>query len=296
MNSRITTLDALADGTLTLSEAAARLQVSEAQVREWAQLVSLTRELAAHDAPRGRRSRPAVSRRAVVSAAVTLVVAVGLWASRPAWAAAGCAQFLPSPLKTFCSNTPALADEVNANFKALTDALSARTGTFSTTSKDITTTGSLSVGTASTGSLTVTSLQVNGGLTATGSVVGKNFAPAYSSWSETGLTGGAGIVNDNGGYKALMVAGNRSGGATNPRQIQLYDDVTVVGKLRSNGGLSGSGKLCVKTTSCTWTGGFGCGGNNTCPAGQIMTGFQDGTGCAVTNKAYCCKLELDTCP
>ena len=39
MNSRITTLDALADGTLTLSEAAARLQASEAQVQEWAQLV-----------------------------------------------------------------------------------------------------------------------------------------------------------------------------------------------------------------------------------------------------------------
>ena len=283
MHSRIGTLDALAAGTLTLSEAAARLQVSEAQVHEWAQLVSLTRELAAHDVPASARPQPHF-RRALVSVIVALVAGFSVWVSRPAWGQVLCAQTLPAPLKTFCANSPAVATDVNANFQGVVDAIIAKTGSFSASRNIVT-----------PGSITTTSVQVDGGVNATGAIVGKSFAPTYSSWSGTGLTGGAGIVNDNSGFQALMITGNTSAGGT--RKIQLYDDVRVNGRLRTQNGLSGAGGLCLTTTNCAWTPGFGCGGNTTCPAGQVMVGFQDGTGCSAYDTAYCCNLALaDTCP
>jgi len=247
-------------------------------------LVSLSRELAAHDVPSSARPQLRFHR-ALVSAIVALVAGFSVWVSRPAWGQVLCAQTLPAPLKTFCADSPAVAADVNANFQGVADAIINKTGSFSASRNIVT-----------PGSITTTSVQVDGGVSATGAIVGNAFAPTYSNWSATGLTGGAGIVNDNNTFKALMLTGNTSSGGT-IRQIQLYDDVKVSGRLRTQRGLSGAGGLCLTTTNCAWTGGFACGGSNTCPAGQVMVGFQDGTSCSVLDKAYCCNLELvDTCP
>ncbi len=285
MNARTETLRAVATGTMTPADAAARLQITETQLQQWMDVLSLSQQLAKEETHRAHQARQVSTRRALLSVVVALVAGGSVWASRPAWAQVVCSQSLPAPLKTFCPNAPAIATDVNANFQGVADAIIAKTGSFSA-SRDIVTPGSL----------TSSGVQVDGGVSATGALVGKSFAPAYSNWSATGLTGGAGIVNDNNAFKALMLTGNNSAGGT-LRQIKMYDDVTVSGRLRTQNGLSGAGGLCLTTTNCAWTGGFGCGGSITCPAGQVMVGFQDGTSCSVTDKAYCCNLALvDTCP
>src|SRR5262249_28511712 len=42
-----------------------------------------------------------------------------------------CAQVLPAPMTTFCSGTPAIASQVNGNFKQLADWTAAKVGTLS---------------------------------------------------------------------------------------------------------------------------------------------------------------------
>ncbi len=60
----------------------------------------------------------------------------------------------------------------------------------------------------------------------------------YTTWGTefSGAGGGAGIINDNGTYQALMVVGNTSGGGT--RQVQVWDDLEVKDDLTVDGNLT----------------------------------------------------------
>ena len=97
-------------------------------------------------------------------------------------------------------------------------------------------------------SLAVTgNVSAGAGVSATGNVLATDsviaprlngaLKPSYQTWSggSTG-DGGAGIVNDNGTYKALMVVGNNSEGGD--RRVELYDDVSVNSDLRVNSNLT----------------------------------------------------------
>ena len=97
-------------------------------------------------------------------------------------------------------------------------------------------------------SLAVTgNVSAGAGVSATGNVLATDsviaprlngaLKPSYQTWSggSTG-DGGAGIVNDNGTYKALMVVGNNSEGGD--RKVELYDDVSVNSDLRVNSNLT----------------------------------------------------------
>ncbi len=152
MNQRMVVLQGVVQGTVTPAEAAAQLAVTEGQVQEWRDLLSLGRALGQQDVEQAARLRWRRRQRALATAALTLTVAGALWASREAWAAT-CSQTLPSPLVTLCPNAPALAADVNGNFATLATWLQGKTGTLGT--PDITTrnlavtgtTGALSWGT-----------------------------------------------------------------------------------------------------------------------------------------------------
>lgn len=121
-------------------------------------------------------------------------------------------------LTVFNADQPALASQVNGNFNQLKTWLEQKVGTVGT--------NAISTGTVSATSVSATSVSATT-VTASGRVIGNALAPAYADWTTgvSGLTGGAGIVNDNVGYRALMVVGNNSAGSN--RKIQLYDDVSV---------------------------------------------------------------------
>ena len=58
----------------------------------------------------------------------------------------------------------------------------------------------------------------------------------YENWDPDNIAGtgdGAGITNDNGVYKALMILGNKSDG-TSRRKVQLWDDAEVKGELHAD--------------------------------------------------------------
>src|SRR4051812_30047418 len=72
------------------------------------------------------------------------------FSARQALSQATCTQTLPSGLKTFCPNTPAVAGDVNGNFQQLVTWVQQKVGTVGTNSVDVggnaTITGSLQSG------------------------------------------------------------------------------------------------------------------------------------------------------
>ena len=74
----------------------------------------------------------AVRRRRLIAKALVAVLAVGTLVAgvQEARAWGGCAKTLPDPLKTFCAGDPALANDINGNFKALVDWLTPKVGAF----------------------------------------------------------------------------------------------------------------------------------------------------------------------
>lgn len=116
-------------------------------------------------------------------------------------------------LTVFNADQPALASQVNGNFTQLKTWLEQKVGTVGT--------NTITTGTVTASAVSATTV------TATGRVIGNALAPAYADWQaiSSTFTGGSGIVNDNVGYRALMVVGNTSAGGN--RKVQLYDDVSV---------------------------------------------------------------------
>lgn len=122
---------------------------------------------------------------------------------------------MPSPLTVFCPDQPAVARELNTNFKQLTDWAIQKTGALGT--PNITTTGAIAAGGALSGATLSTTGTVSAGgaisgaslaltsdltarqVTASGRLVANNIAPSLADWNtaSVGFAGGAGIVNDN---------------------------------------------------------------------------------------------------
>ena len=112
-----------------------------------------------------------------------------------------------------------------------------------------------------------------------GGALGGNYGltPAYSNWwSYGGGDGGAAIYNDGSGFKSLMVVGNNSAGG--PRQVGVWDDLTVSGKIYLGGvgrntwpslGAQQNAQV-VGWVPAPWSGVH----SGDCPAGFVATGAE----------------------
>jgi hypothetical protein len=265
MTSRHQDVVALVKGATDVASVAARHGVSEAEVVAWKAMF-----LDGLEAGARRSSIP--SRRLVMTAALVLAVGLGL-TSREALSQVGCTVpsfFTTLGLKYFCADAPALAADVNANTQSLATWMQQKLGTLG--NANIANTGNIST----TGTLTATT------------VASSYFSPPYAGWTGTGSgvgAGGAGIVNDNGTYKALMVVGNSSDG-TGSRKVRLYDDVRVEGALTVAGALYVGNLRCRGvSTGCSDSGGGNAHYldrlNASCAGNEFMQRFQyqrcDGT-------------------
>ena len=103
--------------------------------------------------------------------------------------------------------------------------------------------GSVNINTTAT--VALAKLNVAGG-----SIAGNyGLTPRYASWNAYGTgDGGAAIYNSNeGGYQALMLVGNNSGGGV--RRVKVWDELTVNGNSIVTGNHSVSGNANVTGTA-----------------------------------------------
>lgn len=169
---------------VSIQELAARRGVTEAEV------------VAARDAflvgVESRRSPSALM-------AVVVAVVVSVVATRAA-AAGTCAQTLPAPLATMCSDEPATAADVNNNFGQVVRWVEEKTGPIGDggiVTNSLRVNGALT----STGATSVGALTVNGNLRVTGSAFG-----AY-----TGAAVGTDIVAATDGFVVASLSGDQNG-------------------------------------------------------------------------------------
>lgn len=220
-----------------------------------------------------RRSEPRLRRLATVA----VVFVVGLTARQALSGTCATPGFFSGlGLNYFCSDEPALASEVNANTQQLARLMEAKVG---------------ALGPADGGNPNVSSSSVTTStLTATRANV-SYFTPPYGSWSGMGAdvgAGGAGIVNDNGTYQALVLSGNTSGG-TGRKQVKVMQDLTVMGRLNVQD------KQChTIANTCQATGGleFLDRQSMVCPTDEVLQGLTT-TNCGGGNVRIaitCCKF------
>lgn len=168
-------------------------------------------------------------------------------------------------LNFLCANDPAVAADLNSNTQQLATLMTAKVGALGPAAG-----GNSNI---STGTITTSGL-----VTAPRAAISYE-APPYASWDVAQVgAGGAAIVNDNVGYKALMVVGNTSAGGSR-RQVKVFDDLTVTGRLsvtdkqcRSfDSGCQGTGTLefldrhtlkCNADEAMQGLVAFNCGGGN----------------------------------
>ncbi len=224
---------------------------------------------------RQERTRRAAWQRAALSAAVALTAVGSLWLSREAWAGT-CTATLPAPLVTFCPNAPALAAEVNANFAALAQAITTRTGALSPASADITAKNISVAPTAalSFGAQTRQMLNLHG----TGYALGVQSSTLYQRSNDAFAWFKGGVHAD--------TANNAGGGV-------VLATLDGSGNLTATGTIGGS---ALRARGCTWVySGENIGSDNmvhdvTCPTGQYMAGWK----CTASSYldgdcyAYCC--------
>ncbi len=210
-------------------------------------------------------------------ATVAVVFAVGLTARQALSGTCATPGFFSGlGLNYFCADEPALASEVNANTQQLARLMEAKVG---------------ALGPADGGNPNVSSSSITTStLTATRANV-SYFTPPYASWTGTGAdvgAGGAGIVNDNAGVRALMVVGNTSVGGMR-RQVKVFDDLTIAGRLNVQD------KQChTIANTCQGTGGleFLDRQSMVCPTDEVLQGLA-ATHCGGGNVRIaitCCKF------
>lgn len=263
---------ALLKGATDVASVAARHGVREEEVEAW-------RALYLDGLEAGARRSSVPMRRVVMSAVLLLAVGLGL-SSRDALSQVACttpALFTSLGLKYFCADAPALAADVNTNTQTLATLMSQKLGTLGTNANI-----------------------ANTGVISTPSLSASYYSPPYAGWTGTGTgvgAGGAGIVNDNGTYRALMLVGNTSDGTTT-RKLRLYDDVRVESALTVVGTLSVGNLRCRGvSTSCQNSGGgdahFLDRINAACAGNEFMQRFQYAR-CDGTTARYdltCCAIQ-----
>ena len=208
-------------------------------------------------------------------AAAVAVVSGLVWFSAPALAQVACAQTLPSPLKTFCPDSPALATDVNANFQGLVTMLTNKAGPLS-----------------SPNAITTSGLTVNAGVLDFGS----RSAALINLY---GTDYGIGIQNVTAWYRSGSNFAWFKNGTFAQNTFDPGAGGTTQMTLDGNGNLTARGQLggsSLRQTDCQWgPNGPSVTSDNQmhsmfCPAGRYMAGFRcqaqtylDGD-CA----AYCC--------
>ena len=276
---KVETLQGLVDGTVTVAEAAAKLNLSEAEISQWREVYALTCEVAArNERARTRRVTRTVGRIGMSLAAMVAVV-VGVWTIAPAWAQVACTQTLPAPLKTFCPNAPALATEVNGNFSTVATWLTTKTGTLGSadlTTQDITARNATLSGAVSFGAATRQMLNL--------------YAPNYGIGVQNSTlyarTGGGFSWFQNGTH---VDAVSNDPGAGGTRQMNL----DAAGNLFVRGELAAA---TLRQSNCAWgTPGPATNADNQfheifCPAGKYMFGWRCYADASLNGNcsAYCC--------
>ncbi len=282
MISRLETLEAVERGSLSHVEAAAVLGTSVERVLTSLEGLELSRELARRDLAHARRVRRGGL--ALAFGAGLVLGVIGL--SAPAVAQVVCAQTLPSPLTTFCPDTPALASQVNGNFQGLVNMLTAKAGPLSAPNA-VTTSGLTVNGPSALGATSVTSGALDFGQRG-GSLVNL-FSPSYA----------LGVQNSTLWYRSDNHFAWFRGGTSAQNTFDPGAGGALSMSLDSGGNLSVGGQIAggsIRQGTCAWgTPGPGPLADNQvhtmlCPAGRYMAGFRcyaqtylDGD-CA----AYCC--------
>jgi hypothetical protein len=284
---KVEVLQAVAEQTMSVAEAALALGLTELEVRHWSEVYAMTSELAARNERRRAKQTARVLRRAAVGLATLAAVVAGVRWVQPALAQMVCAPSLPMPLKTFCANAPALADDVNGNFSTVVSWLATKTGALGTpdlatrdiSARDVTLSGAASLATGTLGFGSTNRQMLNLYSTAYG--VGVQNSTQYSR-----------SVTNFGWYKGgshATTAFDPGPGGTLLMKLDGVGNLTTTGSVTAQGGLG--------TSSCAWNeSGYDVGANNTmhtvsCPAGQYVAGWRcfasgylDGS-CAI----YCCR-------
>lgn len=117
-------IDMLA-GRTSVAEVAERFGVHRDEVDQWKLLfLDGARRTAPADKPKRWRS----GRRGLALGGVACATVLGLWTAS-AWSQTACTSTLPSPMTTFCADTPARANEVNDNFQQIVDWVEQKVGT-----------------------------------------------------------------------------------------------------------------------------------------------------------------------
>jgi hypothetical protein len=221
----------------------------------------------------GERRAHAWRRQALRVVAVLVVFGVGLTAREALSGTcthASSAIFNALGLSWFCADEPAMASEVNANTLQLVRLMEAKVG-------------GLGPADGGNGNVTASSLSVS-------RLSAGYYTPPYASWTGTGAdvgNGGAAIVNDNSGYRALMLVGNTADGGSR-RQVKAFDDLTVVGRLTV------TDKQChVVANSCQVSGSLEYLDRQAmiCPTDEVLQGLQTFNfgGGTVRIAITCCK-------
>jgi transposase-like protein len=272
MTKRVEALRAVLSGAQTSQAAAAQLGVSEAQFAQWLDVWTMSQEFAAQEAVHQKRLRRRSFNRAAVAATMCVAVAIGAWVTQPAWAQAVCTQTLPSPLKTFCPDSPALASEVNGNFSTVAGWLSTKTGTLGSqdiATRDVTLSGTLNFGSAS-----------------------RQMLNLYATQYALGVQNSTTYLRTGGGFAFYL------NGAHAPNQWDSGGGTTLM-TLDGSGNLNATGQLSagsLRQRDCQWTysGKDELQDNQVhlmvCGAGRYMAGWQCYAGTYLDGRcyAYCC--------
>ncbi len=271
MHGHLETLEAVESGFLSPDEAALRLGTSVDEVRSSLRILSLSRDIAQRELTKARRTQ---LRRLAVAGTVAVVSGL-VWFSAPALAQVACAQTLPSPLKTFCPDTPALASDVNANFQGVVNMLTNKTGPLSAPNAITTSALTVTAGVLDFGSRTAPLINLYG------TEYGLGIQNA-TAWSRTG----ANFAWFKNGTFSPNTFDPGTGGTT---QMTLDTD----GNLAVRGQLAGA---TLRQTNCQWgPNGPSYTSDNQmhsmfCPAGRYMAGFRCYASASLDGDcaAYCC--------
>lgn len=175
MTVQLDTLEEVAAGRLTVAQSAATLGLTPADVTRQLEMLGLARAMAKREIRAAKRQLGA----RVVALVAVLAVTSTLWFTRAAWAQAACSQTLPTPLRTFCPNDPALATEINGNFQQVINWVQAKIGPIGTPN-------------ISTASVSTTSLSVGQKIRGNAQIGTQGYE---IDWNRSGFIGETDFVN-----------------------------------------------------------------------------------------------------
>lgn len=272
-------------GTQTEAEVASKHGVSEAEVREWRRMMAdgLSVQTSA------RRSRRWVALGVVVAA---------MLGSTLAYAQVTCMQTLPPPMKTFCQDSPAIANDVNANFQQLVTWSRQKLGNEGTA--DISAAGNLFFGNATRQMVNLWSNEYGIGVQPNTTYFRSSFNFAWfrgGAHADTQFapgTGGVLAMKLDNASNLTVTGGVSAAGLTSTGDIVAANNISASGNITAAGQLQGG---TIRQTACGWVStGLPITADNVvhsviCPSGYYQAGWQ----CRASDKLdgdcyiWCCR-------